>query len=614
MRCAKEAMIMALSRRALLAVAASGTLARAAPVRPDGADPQDRDAVSLRDHGADPSGATSSVAAFAAALAAGRRVTGAPGDVYLLDAPVVVPAGRAIIGNGGTLKIGANAIGLKLAHDGCEVSGWSIRGNNGRYAVLNTGRGNTFSNNVCTGDIGHFFFSTGADHVTAIGNRVEGLSAGTEITTAIVMEKSRHITVKNNHFEQIPVGWSVQIRDGSSNFVVADNSFLQTRWTDSRKAMAGQRVFTFDLKSRCHLKKVQINGRPLSLGYAISGAGPSYTVTFQSGRAAGEIITLVGYRGAENIQINTGSHDGVITGNTIDGTGDSGIICLGSHLLVTSNTVRNCGYAGIAIYGDQNYIAVTNNTIADCAQLDDGRSSPDDPRLASVFAGAILASGEEATITGNRITNDAGTMRYAIRINKANMALRTDGGATIAISGNRISGDYADGRISAPNETTGARINSIAVDGPEVRYPGTIDLDRPWINAPPPDDHFGTKGFGKTWAIRDTAVRKDGAASLRTIAGEHVEFALLQAAILRNCNVTVSFWAKAVSGSSYVSVFTALEGLLHPLTAQITATTWKRYTISFPLTAKLADTILIRCGATSGSANIQHIAIVGHRL
>lgn len=608
-------MVTALSRRALLAVAASGALTRAAPVRRTVAGSgQSAGVVSLRDYGADPSGATSSVAAFTAALATGRIVMGTPGDVYLLDASVDVPAGRAIIGNGATLKIGTNAIGLNIAYDGCQVNGWSIEGNDGRYAVLNTGRHNAFNDNICRGNIGHFFLSVGADYVTVTGNRVEGQSASREITTAIVAERSRHIVVKDNHFEQIPVGWSVQIRDGSSGFVVADNTFLQSKWVDRKTANAGQRVFNFRLGSWCHLKKLQINGRPLSLGYTITGPGPYYTVVFESGRSAGDVIALVGYRGAENIQINTGAHNGLITRNKIDGTGDSGIICLGSYLTVSENTIRNCGYAGIAIYGNQNHIAVTNNTIADCAQLDDGRSSPDDPKVASVFAGAILASGEDATITGNRITNNAGTMRYAIRINKTNMALHVDGNATIIISGNKISGEYADGKISAPNETTGARINSIMVDGAEIRYPGMIDLDQVWVNAPRSNDQFGVNGFGRTWAIRDTVSKRGGVASLRTVAGEYVEFDLLQAATLRDCNVTVSFWAKSVSGSSYLSVFTALEGLLFPLTVNITAAVWKHYTIRFPLTAKLANTILIRCGSVDGSANIQHITVIGHRL
>lgn len=603
------------SRRVVLGATLSGTLARATPREAGGFSAEEPLAgeVLLRDHGADPSGKTSAVAAFTAALAAGRRIKGTPGATYLLDASVIVPAGREIVGEGAMLWIAPNTIGLRLQKDGCTVSGWAIHGDNGLYAVLNTGRGNTFSDNVCTGNIGHFFFSTAAEHVIAKGNQVNGLSANREITTAIVVENSRNVTIVQNRFEQIPVGWSIQVRKGSENFTIADNSFTQTRWTSSRTAAAGQRKFTFILGSVCLLKKVQVNGKPLSIGYTISGKGPTYVVTFRQGRTAGETITLVGYRGAENIQITTGARNGTVIRNTIDGTGDSGIICFGSHLLVADNTVRNCGYAGIAIYGDQDHIVIRNNLIADCAQLDDGLSSPDDPRLKSVFAGGILASGEDATITGNTIVNAAGTMRYAIRINKTNMSLRADGQATITIAGNTYKGEFADGRVFAPNETSGARINSLAVDGPPVAYPGRIDLDQPWINAPPAP-HFATSGFGRVWAVRDPVVRRDGKASLRTIAGEYIDFALKEAAIFRNCNVLVSFWARAASGSSYVSVFTELDGLPYPLTAQITDRAWKRYVISFAFTPKLANTILIRCGAKSGSANIQHIAVEGFRL
>lgn len=598
------------SRRSILAlVGLSGTLARATPFREGNAE-----GVSLRDYGADPSGAISSVAAFTAALAAGRRVTGRPGDIYLIDASVIVPAGREIVGNGATIRLGANVVGLRLKGDGCAVSDWTIEGNGGLYAILNTGKGNRFDRNLCTGNVGHFFFSTRTDRVGATGNRVLGLSASREITTAIVAEACTNVTVTQNRFEQIPVGWGVQIREGCRNFTVADNHFVQTRWSDSRTATAGQKVFAFTLGSACHLKKVQVNGKPLSVGYSISGTGPAYVVTFEEGRVAGETISLVGYRGAENIQINTGSRGGVIERNDIDGTGDSGIVCYGSHLTVTRNTIRNCGYAGIAIYGDQDHITVSDNVIADCAQMDDGLSSPDDPRLASVFAGAILASGEDATITGNTITNAAGTMRFAVRVNKTNMALRTDGSATIVITDNTFRGAFADGKVFAPNQTTGARINSIVVDGAPVVYPGYIDLDQAWTNVPPGDRHFRTSGFGREWAIRDTANRKDGVASLRTVAGEYADFLLLQAAVLRDCNVVLSFWARAASGASYVSVFTELDGLLYPLTAEIHATEWQRYVIRFPLTANLANTILIRCGATSGSANIQHIEIVGRRL
>lgn len=601
------------SRRAILVGGALLPLSRAVPR--DAGRLAPAASIPLRRFGADPTGRASAVAAFERALAAGETISGLSGDIYLLDAPVVVPGGRSLLGNGATLRLAKGGIGLRLHHDRCNVAGWRIEGNDGLYAVLNTGRHNRFVDNTCTGNVGHFFFSTKAEYVVASGNSVEGLSADREITTAILVEDCRNITIARNRFREIPVGWSIQVRAGSRDFIVADNDFRQTRWTISAVPFAGQRRFEMTLGSVCHLKKVQVNGKPMSTGYVITGRGPTYTVTFDKGMSPSDTVTLVGYRGAENIQINTGSRFGTITDNRIDGTGDSGIVCFGSNLYVAGNIISNCGYAGIAIYGGQNDIIVSGNTITDCAQLDDALSSPDDPRQASVFAGAILASGENAVIVDNVIRNPGGTMRYGIRINNTDMALRTDGTAAITIMRNRYEGSFADGCVFAPNDTSGARINSLAVDGAVTSYPGHIDLDAPWTNAPPCGAHIRASGFGTTWAIRDPGVtRRPGAVSMRTVAGEYIDLALSAAALLRDCNVTIGFWAKAGSGTSYASVFTVLAGLSYPLTATITDKEWKRYEISFPLTANLEDVILIRLGAQQGSANIQDIEIAARKL
>lgn len=589
------------------------------------------DQVYVRRYGADPTGSTSAVSAFNRALAAGKRVVGAPGDVYLLDGSVVAPSGREIIGNGATLKIGAGAIGLRLPGDDCTVSGWTINGNGGLYAVLNTGKGNSFRDNICQGDIGHFFFCSDALHSLATGNFIDGRTASTEITTALVFERCKHITVTNNRSEDIPVGWCVQIRDGSEDFTVSHNNILQTMYGDSKVATQGQTVFTFTFARATFLRKIQVNGLPQSSGYTVTGSNP-YTVTFTQGRTAGEAIRLIGFRGAENIQINSGSHHGTITSNVVDGTADSGIIAHGSHIAISGNTVRNCGYVGIAIYGDQDNIAVTGNIIADCAQMDDGVSSPDFPDLPSVFAGGVLASGNNATITGNTFTNtpviaNRGTMRYGVRFNKSDMPLLIDGRATIGESGNSYRGLFVDGHRYAPQDTTGQRVKSIAVDGPAVVYPAQIDLDQRWgVPAPTPEEepnyppyppstpYFNVSGSGGTRVTRDMVTKRGGTASMRTVAGQYIDFDLLAAGMLYGCNVEISFWAKANGGSSYFTVFTTLAGLQAPITATITDLTWKQYTIAFPLVPNLAESILIRMGADSESANFQHIQISGRRL
>lgn len=589
------------------------------------------ESVSLRDFGADPTGVVSSSSAFNAALAVARRVVGVAGDTYLIDESVTVPGEREIVGNGASLKIAPGVIGLRLPGDRCTVSGWTIVGNGGLYAVLNTGRFNEISNNICTGNIGHFCLSSGALHTIVTKNFVDGRTADAEITTAFVFEQCKHITVTNNRSEDIPVGWFVQIRDSSEDFLVANNNILQTKYEASQVSSGGQSVFTFTLERACFLRKVQINGIAFSKGYTVTGNNP-YTVTFDQPRDANQSVRLVGYRGAENIQINTGSHHGTIVGNMVDGTADSGIIAHGSNITITGNTVRNCGYVGIAIYGDQDNVTVTGNDISDCAQMDDGQSSPDFPDLPSVFAGAILASGNNATITGNTITNTPviagrGTMRYGVRFNKSDMALLTDGRSTIKEAGNSYRGFYADGARYAPQDTSGQRVKSISVDGPSILYPAQIDLDQRWgVPAPTPEEepqyppyppttpYFEVSGSGGTRVTRDMVTKLGGTASMRTVAGQYIDFNLLASSMLYGCNIEISFWAKANGGSSYFSAFTSLAGLPAPITVDVTDTIWRQYTVAFPLVPNLAQTLALRFGANTESANFQHIQISGRRL
>jgi parallel beta-helix repeat protein len=584
----------------------------------------------VRTFGADPTGATSSSGAFSIALAAVKRVLGSPGDVYRLNTTVIPPADREVIGNGAKLIIASGLEGgFRQTKDHFKVSGWTIQGSGGGYAVWARSLDGSsvefvdFSDNILIGNVGHFLLCTDAEHITVTGNKVDGLTADTEITTAIVAEgKSKHIAVTGNNFRNITIGWSVQIRNGASDFTVSDNTFEQKQYKGTPiTAQASQTVFTFTFEQPCFLRKVQINGKPLSTGYTVTGSNP-YTVTFSAGRAAGEIVNLIGYRGAENIQINAGTQ-GVISGNSIDGTADSGIIALGSNITITGNKVRRCGYAGIAVYGDQDGISVTGNIVEDCAQMDDGLSSPDNPALSSVFAGAILLSGSAATATGNIIRKSGQTMRYGIMINKTDMTVRPDGTPTISLSGNIIDGAYEDGKVSVPNQNPGQRVNSIAIDGTSVMYPEQINLDAAWVETPaasgkfqPADTaYFTVTGSTNTRAVRDTAVKLGGVASLQTVPGEFIDFNLTAAAMLFNTVVTVSFWAKAAGGTSLVEVITTLAGLEQPLGAAITDTNWRQYTISFALTPQLAKAVRIRCSANAGSsANIQYIQISSRRL
>lgn len=564
--------------------------------------------------GCDPTGKHGSSAALAAAFKAARRVVGKAGSIYLIDQTITLPPDSVFLGNGATIKLAPGSIGFRMANPRCKFADWIIEANGALYAVLNTSEDNEFSDNVCRGDVGHYLFSTGASNVLALRNRIEGETAADEITTALLAENCKGVRFSDNHFRDIMTGWAMSVRDGTENVTISGNDCRQTQWSDSLTARAGQRIFHFVLGSRVHLKRVQINGLPLSTGYTIAGAGPEYTVAFRAGRKAGEIIKLVGYRGAENIQVNTGCRSIMITGNSVDGTGDSGILILSPHSTVSNNIVKNCGFAGIAVYAGADHATVTENHVSDCAQMDDALSSPDFPLLSSVFAGGILISSQDVIVAGNTIENNSGTMRYGIRINKSDMTLRPDGGAAITLARNSFKGSFIDGKIFAINDTSGERINSVVVDGPVVSYPAAVDIDQPWTNAPPSDRYFAFGGFGRSYSIRDGLMKRAGKASIRTVAGEYLDIEPKAVAMLRNCAVEVSFWARNSSGASYFTVFTELRGLPFPLTARITDKVWKRYTIRFMFTDNLANKILLRVGADSGFANVQNIEILGRRL
>lgn len=252
--------------------------------------------------------------------------------------------------------------------------------------------------------------------------------------------------------------------------------------------------------------------------------------------------------------------------------------------------------------------------------MDDGFSSPDDPTVASVFAGAIFMGGTNGSVSDNVIVNTSGTMRYGVFSNKFN-AIRTDGSSALTCRGNQFSG-LPLVRYAFPNQTTGQRMNSIAVDGPPVSYPAQIDIEAAWVETPAasgkfqPGDttYFIVGGSANTRAVKDSAITKGGGASIQTIAGEYLDFNLTRAAMLRDCIVEVTAWAKNAGGNSYIHVITTLAGVEAALVAPITDTTWKQYTITFPFTNDLTDAIKIRVGANIGSANIQYIQISARRL
>ena len=567
--------------------------------------------VSVKDFGAVGDGITNDQPAIQAAIDASQNVYFPAGEYYLAT-KVVISRQTYISAHGASVKglAGGNAFtgrAFEITGNDVVIDGLTGLGNQSSYFILTSGKRTTVTNCTFRGTVGHFVLAIGAGELKVLNNTFDGEGA-TEITTCVVLEGVTQGLVGGNSFTNVPVGWGVQVRQSSSSVSIVNNNFHQFRYTNSITATAGQTVFNFTLGSVVNFKGIQINGKPLSKDYTTTGTGPAYTVTFAVGRSAGEVITLVGYRGAENVQLNTSSFDITVSGNTINGTGDSGIVVLADRVAICGNIVKNAAYAGIAIYGDQNNISITGNIISDCSQLNDGLTSPDNPALSSVFTCGILLSGLDVSVVGNVIVNDSGTMLSGIRVNKlAGDDFSSD--KQIKIGSNSFRGTFAMGRVSILNDSSGQRIQSVEIsDGLITPYPEQINLDAAWTTAPTNTAYYSWSGFGGTQMTRDTTAgnRQGGVATMRTLPGEYIEANILGSGMMVNQIIKLDFWAKNSSGSSYVSLYTTLAGLPSPVTATITDTSWKQYTLLLPLTANLSSAVSLRVGGNTGAANFQH--------
>lgn len=574
-----------------------------------------RGGVTPEHFGAKGDGVTDDAPAFTKVASLFNLISGRPGSVYQLATQITLSAGNKIFnGNNATLRGTAAMTQIIVNGNDITFERWQVVGNGATVVFLNQGSRNLWQENRFTGDVGHYIMSISAVNTRVWANAFE-CENDSNVTTCVVFETCQFGIVSGNHFNGVPVGWSVQCRLSSQSITIHGNTFRQFFYQGTAiTATAGQTVFTFTMSSTVNFKTVWVNGKPVSAGRTITNVGLTYTVTFSAGRSAGEVINLVGFRGAENIQINTSSFDITITGNVINGTGDSGIVVLGDRITIAGNTIKNAGYAGIALYGGQNNITITGNEIADCSLLDDGAASPDNPAIPSTFAGGIMISGSQVSVAGNVLINDSGTMTYGIRFNTVDNV--DDGGVdkAVSIGQNSFRGTFPLGEYYFINGTPGKRIQSIQLDGMQLSYPEKPNIDSVWANAPANTSYIQYSGFGATIMVRDTTVTAGGAATMKTVAGEYLDMVLLGAERFRGCVVEAIITAKAqAGGSGYFSLLSTLSGGVAGQSIPISdSSAWRRYSVTLAYPPELTG-LTLRLGGSAGAINVADIEFRGVR-
>lgn len=485
------------------------------------------------------------------------------------------------------------------------------------YVMLLDGRAPTVEKCVFSGTCQNYIFAQpNCSYLDVMSNRFECLEADS-INTCVSLQGISGFRILDNDFVQVPVGWSVRASDGSHDGQINANRFVQTAVGSTATATADQTVFTFTLSRKVFFTGLQVNGRPVTRGYTVAQTGNTYTVTFDTAFTSAALLTFLGYRGAENIQINVNSYDIEIDGNKIDGTGDSGMTLLADRLTVTNNTVKNAAHGGITFYGDTNQCICASNTVIDCSQLDDGGPFAAEGPANSVFNGGILLSGRELYVAGNSVINTGHTMQYGIRVNT--VSNRSDGSAdaTIQLGVNNFSGEFLLGKVFMPSGSALERIEDISIEGTgSMPYPAVADFDTAFpVGAPATPantPYIGWGGFGSTISSRDTAVKLYGLASMKTYPSEYVELLTLASNMFKDTIVEIEVWAI----STGVGYFGLLSTVGAETLSRVTVDSgiWKQYTLRVAISDGVTAVRGLRFGSDTGNMNFMPPTIKTYRI
>lgn len=578
--------------------------------------------INVMQLGAQSNGTTDDHLAVQSATDNFAQVEFPPGRTTYIGAKVTVTTATEFVGTNATVK-SINEINVfvgrtfEVTAPGVKFRGINFDANGCAFVILTTGNETLIErclfHNTC---LNYIFAGAGCANLTVISNRFECDDAES-INTCVSLLSVSGFRIFDNDFIQVPVGWSVRAADASHDGQIKSNRFVQTAVGATASAAVGQTVFTFTLPSTVFFTGIQVNGRPVTRGFTKTQSGSTYTVTFDVPFASAALVTFLGYRGAENIQINVNSYDIEIDGNKIDGTGDSGMTLLADRLTVTNNTVKNAAHGGITFYGDTNQCICANNTVIDCSQLDDGGPFAAEGPANSVFNGGILLSGRELYVAGNSVINTGHTMQYGIRVNT--VSNRSDGSAdaTIQLGVNNFSGEFLLGKVFMPSGSALERIEDVSIEGTgSMPYPAVADFDTAFpVGAPATPantPYIGWSGFGSTISSRDTAVKLYGLASMKTYPSEYVELLTLASGMFKDTIVEIEVWAIS-TGVGYFGLLSTV-GAEAVSVVTVDSGVWKQYTLRVAISDGVTAVRGIRFGSDTGNMNFMPPTIKTYRI
>jgi Right handed beta helix region len=152
----------------------------------------------------------------------------------------------------------------------------------------------------------------------------------------MTIQFTSHFRVERNHFRNT-LGFGIPTI-ASNHGIIDGNDFYQPAFRQTIVAGSGQTTFAFTLPSYVTRVGANVNGVPTALAKLSHTAGNTWIATFSASPKIGSVVTFLGWQALENIQVNSQSFDISITGNAMDGTGDSGIDVVSDYHATTLAT------------------------------------------------------------------------------------------------------------------------------------------------------------------------------------------------------------------------------------------------------------------------------------
>lgn len=394
-----------------------------------------RERITVEDFGADPTGVTSSVAAFQAAINSGKHVETGFGQ-YLIDGLITVPPSAA----GGSLTVRGKLL--------VNVTKWLLIDGADRYQVL-AGHNAEISFGLVVTDNTGGLFGRGVHVRNSAGVKVKGFRvtalSSDRTTTAFVTAtaSSRNGEISDNWLTDIGrgvnLGWTDEIAEQDANNIP----------TSGWKVLRNR----FDTCGRSSYAVVMVRSRNNSYGRADAYAKTRHTI-------ANNEFNGIGGTGVTEIAIEYWSdeariYDNDITGNAVDTYSHIAISCAKAYdAKIRGNTIsgawnyqgielatcNNCQVIGNTIIGLTNAsangaaIGVSNGQVGD--PVSTGNIIRDNQiiacRIGVLTGGANTATpyAVDTQIVGNIFQGTAGSGGASIRNN----------GSRTLIQGNRFSG------------------------------------------------------------------------------------------------------------------------------------------------------------------------------